>query len=160
MPDDVINVEKIMEEIRREIKEKGLTNDVLSFENIPVPDELSTSEDTIGDFDRQKFLSSSRAVNRSYRVSLWRPLSGSRLKQFVKKVIRRLIRPIVQPVIEDQTAFNSAVMRNLNEVRNYVIKNDDAEKSRDKQYADLLKKAEQMEKELSELRRLCGRDTK
>lgn len=33
---DEINVEEIMEQIRREIKEKGLDKEVLSFEKVPI----------------------------------------------------------------------------------------------------------------------------
>jgi hypothetical protein len=157
MTDDTVNVEKIMEEIRREIKEKGLSNDLLSFEDIPVPDKISTLTDAIGVFDRQNFLNSNKVLNNSYRVSLWQPLYGNRLKLFIKKILRQLIRPITQPVIEEQTAFNSAVMRNLNEIRNYILNDDDGVRSGDQRYIELLKRLEKLEKENSELKQLISK---
>ena len=39
-----VNIQKIMEEIRAEIKEKGYTADMLSFSEIPLPAAASQSD--------------------------------------------------------------------------------------------------------------------
>jgi len=103
-----INIEKIMEEIRQEIQEKGYTNDMLSFDDImDFDEENKTLEDY---FD---------ILNSIWNVQAYRELPGgnglvSKLNVFIKKVLRKLIKFYIEPIVADQNEFNANCVRLLN----------------------------------------------
>lgn len=96
-----INVEKIMEEIRQEIKEKGYTEDMLSFYEIPVSSDVPVSNTEDGN-------TFSGALNQLRGASyiVWkRPLPDG-VKGLVKKIIRKCICFVVGPITDDQNVYN------------------------------------------------------
>lgn len=101
-------IEDIMEEIRRDIKEKNLTSDMLSFEDVP----YKRAEDTGVSADELQ--SSMIYVNSHYNVQPYKALGGNPLYVFVKKVIRRLTKFYVEPVVFEQNDFNAHTVRILN----------------------------------------------
>ena len=92
-----INVEKIMEEIREDIKRKGYTEDMLSFSEIKMP---TASMST--DFNIDEFKALIQQVQSSWLVS-WRADNiGGGIKGFVKKVIRKITGFVVAPLADAQ----------------------------------------------------------
>ena len=98
-----INVQKIMEEIRAEIREKGYTADMLSFEDVPLSDE---SESSVGGGTVPD------AVNRMRGMAYiaWRRSVNQGIKGIIKRVLYKLTGFVVAPITEDQTAFNIAAV--------------------------------------------------
>ena len=103
-----INVEEIMDEIRREIKEKGYVNDDISLDDIPVSPSVGgiVHSNTL----RERILN----LRLSYNVAAIRPLKSNRVFGpiiiFVKKVIRKLIKFNIEPVVADQNEHNRMVL--------------------------------------------------
>lgn len=111
-----INIEEVMNEIRAEIKEKGYTSDMLSFEDVvslsPVAvDADSAIEDLHGAIS---------CINASYIVPESIPVKGNAIVRFVKKVIRKLCRFYVKPIVMTQNEFNALCVRALNDVNIYI----------------------------------------
>lgn len=83
-----INVQEIMEQIKAEIKEKGYTEDMLSFHDIPLAN-----------------IKLAEQMREAAYIAWRRPVPGG-VKGFVKRIIRKCIGFVVAPITEDQTDFN------------------------------------------------------
>lgn len=130
-----INVEDIMEEIRREIIEKGYTNDQLSFSDY---NEVKKNSQTIDGC--LEILSSSCYVQPHKMLPPEKGISG-RLKRFIKRVIRKLVKFYVEPIVFEQNEFNSNTVMLMNLFHEYIHKNN--------------KKIETMEAEIERLTNKC-----
>ena len=103
-----INIEEIMAEIKRGIKEQGITADMLSFEDVPFKKTAQGG-------------SASEAldyITSHYYIQPYKELKGNPVKVFIKKVIRKLVKFYVEPVVFEQNDFNAnavTVMKSLSE---------------------------------------------
>lgn len=116
MENNNINIEEIMAQIKREIKEKNLTSDMLSFEDVPYKKPVQVSRNgnaSIGDADETL-----ASMNAHYYIQPYKPISGNPLKVFIKKVIRKLVKFYVEPVVFEQNEFNANTVSVLNTLRN------------------------------------------
>ncbi len=140
-----INIEEIMAQIKREIEEKGLTADMLSFEDVPYKKPVQIETD--GAASLLAADESLAYVNAHHFVQPYKPLSGNPIKVFFKKVIRKLMKFYVEPVVFEQNSFNASVTNVLN-----VMKNN-AESCQDDDMTDgLLSRLETLELSQKELR--------
>lgn len=116
MENNNIDIEEIMAQIKREIKEKNLTSDMLSFEDVPYkkPVQVSRSGNASLD-DADEALS---FMNAHYYVQPYKPITGNPLKVFIKKVIRKLTKFYVEPVVFEQNEFNASTVSILNILSN------------------------------------------
>lgn len=116
MENNNIDIEEIMAQIKREIKEKNLTSDMLSFEDVPYkkPVQVSRSGNASLD-DADEALS---FMNAHYYVQPYKPITGNPLKVFIKKVIRKLTKFYVEPVVFEQNEFNANTVSILNILSN------------------------------------------
>lgn len=110
MENNNINIEEIMAQIKREIKEKGLTPDMLSFEDVPYqkPAQVSTGGDDGAAAHSLDYL------NTHYYIQPYKELKGNPVKVFFKKVIRKLVKFYVEPVVFEQDNFNINTVTVLN----------------------------------------------
>ena len=117
-----INIEAIMKEIRQEIADKHLTNEMLSFEDVPydAPGDKVTGYGLDSEEARKALV----YVNGHYSVQPYKPLGGNALAVFVKKVIRRLTKFYVEPVVFDQNEFNANADRLFNAVEETAKQHD------------------------------------
>lgn len=152
MNENNVNVEQIMSEIRNEIKEKGLNDNMLSFIDVPIPEEVAIADIGDGPFDKVDFLDANKAMNRTYQVSIWHKFSGNKFIQLLKRGTRKLIRSTIEPIVNDQNTFNLAVARSINELRNLVMSGVDGKKTLIEQIDDLTKRVDLLEKENNELK--------
>lgn len=115
MDSKIVNIEEIMQGIRREIQEKGLTSDMLDFEDVP----YRKAEDPVNgcSADSEEVKQAMIYLNGHYNIQPYKPLGGNPLFVFVKKVIRKLTKFYVEPIVFDQNAFNANVVRILNAMR-------------------------------------------
>jgi hypothetical protein len=116
-----IDVESILEEIRKEIKENGYTNDLLSFDDCQVNMEGMS----LNYFNKRAFYEDVVSINHLWNVAPDHaiPFSGNIFKKFmtfVKKIIRRLIKFHVDPIVSDQRRFNADVVKAMNMVNAYI----------------------------------------
>ena len=97
-----IDVEEIMNEIRREIIEKGYKNEDIAFSDVPVPTESIIYSNTLE--GNIRLLQNMQNVF-AYRILKSNSVFGS-LKTLIKKVIRKLVKFYVEPIVSDQNKFN------------------------------------------------------
>lgn len=148
-----INIEKIMEEIRQDITEKGYTNDMLSFNDVV----LDTSDLCVQKFDKVKFNEELYALNHNWEVKAYRAIPGngsfkSKISGFIKKVIRKCVKFYVEPINTDQNTFNAITVKMFNLVECYISetkKNEELNTTVEK----LVAEQEKLKKELEELKK-------
>ena len=144
-----INIEKIMQEIREEITEKGYTNDMLSFNDII----LDSSDLSVSKFDKVRFNEDLYSLNRSWDVKVYHPIFDngslkSKILTFIKKVIRKSVKFYVEPITTEQNAFNAATVKLFNMMECYISEN--------KRNEELQETVENLKKEIEELKKQCS----
>lgn len=78
-----VDVEKIMEEIRQEIKEKGYNDSMLSFRDVDGSEQLK--ELTSDVFDLGEMERVVQQMNMRSHVEWYHPVEGSRFREFLQK---------------------------------------------------------------------------
>ena len=147
--DNSINVEQIMADIKREIKEKGLTSDMLSFEDIPYKKTAQGGSPAEAlDY-----------VTAHYYVQPYQEFTGNPVKVFFKKALRRLMRFYIDPIVMEQNDLNANTAT--------VIKAISEDKSKDMSNRvdtleivnkELVKRIEKLERENEELRSIIKKE--
>lgn len=115
-----INIESIMTEIRDDIRKKGYTNDLLSFDDVIV----DTGSINVTKFEKVKFNEEIFTINHEWDVQAYRPLHGNKVAVFFKKVIRKLVYFFVEPIVLAQNGFNASLVRMMNEMNCYIEERD------------------------------------
>ena len=100
-----VNIEKIMDDIRAEIKEKGYTSDVLSFTD--VTGKSTSRGETLTDCELMDTVETADSLA---LVPCDRPITGNPIAVFIKKIIRKFIRFYVCPTVDQQNEFNACVV--------------------------------------------------
>ena len=97
---DNINTEEIMAQIRQEIKEQGLTSDMLSFEDIPYrkPAQGGSAEEIMAWLDSHHY------------VQPYKQLSGNPVSVFGKKTVRKLTKFYIEPIAAEQSDVNANIV--------------------------------------------------
>lgn len=138
----MVDVEKIMQEIREEIKEKGLDKEILSFES----GRPKQSDYMYDCFDMDFLLDSIDKVNRTCLLQPNKPIIGNPISVLVKKTIRKLTRFYIAPIVCDQSEFNVYMTRAVNSFRYYIEEN-----IKDKEtISELVLRVEALEKQLKD----------
>ena len=114
MDNKTVNIEEIMQNIRKEIKEKGLSSDMLSFEDVP----YQKPDAAVNGAGSEEVKNSLVYLNGHYNVQPYKPLGGNPLFVFIKKVLRKLMKFYIEPIVNDQNNFNANVVRVLNAQQN------------------------------------------
>ena len=113
-----VDVEKIMEEIRQEIKEKGYNDSMLSFRDVDGSEQLK--ELTSDVFDLGEMERVVQQMNMRSHVEWYHPVEGTAFANFFKKVIRRLCRFMLIPIVDHQNAYNSSAAQSMNQALSYI----------------------------------------
>lgn len=118
-----IDVEKIMEEIRAEIKEKGYTEEILKFDDVTLYEPIGDRDDLKNDF------STAIAQLRNVAFIPWHRPVPIGIKGLIKKVIRKCTGFIIAPITEDQTNYNQTVINVFEKMEAFIqIQNAEIEK--------------------------------
>ncbi|MDE5771738.1 MAG: hypothetical protein K2I06_08965 [Ruminococcus sp.] len=126
-----IDTEKIMSEIRLEIKKKNIDADILSFEDIPYKKPAGVSFS--GNPDKAVDYLCSRSYVQSYHQ-----IDGNPVIVFIKKSVRKIIKFHTEPIVSEQNNFNASAVTALTSLRNTQ--------------KQLIKRIEKLEKENAELK--------
>lgn len=114
---NAINVDEIMQQIRAEIKEKGLNSSMLSFEDVPYDKEISHAE---YEFRLTSLLQSAEYLNIRNQIEPYKPVAGNPIAVFVKKVIRKLVKFYILPIVTEQNALNYHCANAVQQLSCYV----------------------------------------
>ncbi len=112
-----LNIEDIMSEIRADIREKGLTGDMLSFADIPCD---ANPRHRAEQFDPDQLQKNVSYVSDHFKLNPENPLPGGGLSRFFKKIIRKMTRFYVQPIAEDQSAWNANTAQAIQQLELYI----------------------------------------
>lgn len=114
MESNTIDIEKIMNEIREEIKTRGLSDDALEFSSGESPTYLSNN------FNLNNLENQLHFANLNADIFQFHKIEGNLLVRIVKRIIRKCTRFYVQPFIDAQNAYNANSVRALNELLLFV----------------------------------------
>ena len=107
-----INIEKIMEEIRADIKEK-YGEDAASFETV------KQEAVTLEALDLAAFREELHHANMNFEIEYYFPLPGG-IKGLVKKIIRKMGAFLGLVLTKKQTDYNAKMVRMFNQMHNYI----------------------------------------
>lgn len=113
-----LNIEDIMSEIRADIKDKGLSGDMLSFADIPCD---ANPRNPVRQYDPDQLRKNISYVSDYYALSTENELEGGAFSRFIKKVVRKLTRFYVEPVADEQSAINANTAQALQQLELYTI---------------------------------------
>ena len=116
-----VDIEKIMEEIREDIRKRELDGSLLPFEE--VPNVISSVLGADDEFDEKALGQNVDIMSRTYQVPLDRPLESrkaGKLGVFIKRAVRALTRFYISPVVTDQDAYNEAVCRAAMQIQKHI----------------------------------------
>ena len=111
-----LNIEKIMEEIRKEAEALRYEEPV-SFEEVEV---LTVSRDNARDFDLAQFEQTVNRMNSVWEIPYAREIAGNPLKKLAARLARKMNKPTGLPITQDITNFNAETVRALNELLHFV----------------------------------------
>lgn len=115
-PSDIpVNIEQVVEEIHQQICEKGISLDIPEFSGAS---EKPVVE--IAPFDMDEFMQNVAAVERRYQIECYAPIVGNPVIKLIKRVVRKMVNFIVAPIVEDQNAFNSAAAKTIFSLQSYI----------------------------------------
>lgn len=139
-----IDIEKIMDEIREEIQEKGYIEDLPSFKEC-----CDSYYDEVEKLLDESYNTQNYAYIEEYPV--WETGGFiNKFKAFIKKVIRKSIKFYIVPIIEKQNAFNRLVGDSCVNVSKYLSdEKSEIDKMR-KKIIELEKKCSNLEKRIEE----------
>ncbi len=142
-----VNIEEIMNGIRAEIKEKGYTSDMLSFEDVANVTKVSIGSSE--EFDAEEYSGVVSYLDANSTVAVNIPPKGNFIVIFIKKVIRKLI---IRPVARQQSEYNVYTARAFSLLKGYVESLPSPEK-----LTELANRAEMLELQLREARKEIDR---
>ena len=112
-----LNIEDIMSEIRADIREKGLTGDMLSFADIPCD---ANPRNRAEQFDPDQLQQNVSYVSDHFKLTPDKPLSGNGIARFFKKAVRKMIRFYAEPIADDQSALNANTAQAIQQLELYI----------------------------------------
>lgn len=122
-----VDVEKIMEEIRRNIKERGYTKEMLSFSEAASDAEIQNGipvDDAVyNEAELNQYLQSARA---GHNIPYYEPMAGNKVKVFAKRVVRKLMAFQMQPLRDRQNQFNYNIVQSVREMAVHMAELEDA----------------------------------
>lgn len=136
-----INVEEIMQEIRREIQEKRYEDVEYKFRDIEL--KLNCSDCV---YDKEEFISNLDKAKPHSIVNAYKPLYGNPFSKLIKKIIRKLVAFYVESIVDDQNDFNIYTHRAVSMLP-------DRFQDTDERLYELEKKLARCEKNIDELKK-------
>lgn len=149
-----IDVEKIMEEIRENIKKRGYTADMLSFNDVKA--QMPDNSGGVTTFNVHELRTQVQDTNLHCGLQYYVMIPKGGVKSFVKRSIRKLLRFLILPIVDEQNIFNSCAARSFNQLEAYVqeqqeIHDQDVKTIEllEEKIENLTKRCEDMEKRLT-----------
>lgn len=143
-----INVEEIVEQIRNDIKERGIKDSEVLFESIAI---LNGGTGCM--YNDEAYEEVLNEVNSCSMVQSYRDLLGNPIERFIKKVIRRLVAFYIESIVDDQNRFNKNVYSALVMNRMKTKEDDEQIEILEKKLYEYEKRIIALEKKLEEKER-------
>lgn len=140
---ETINVETIIEQIKREIQEKGYSPSDLSFMDA---EEITGLPDS-NSYDFGILDENLNMANQCCNVNCYQPLTGNKVAVLIKKLIRKCTSFFVVPVVVNQNEYNAYSVRTLNQIRYFILENAELQKT----VSELEERVSELEHQVSEI---------
>lgn len=140
-----INIEEIMDEIREDIKKRGLEDKDIAFEDI-----VLLGGGTGNPYDKRAYKDEVFSLGEEMEVLSYRELSGNPVSRIIKKINRRLIAFYIESIVDDQNKFNRDVQKLFNMNISRFNEEDDKISSLEKKLYESEKRIAELERKLSE----------
>lgn len=142
---ELINIEKIIEEIRTKIKEEGYEDDAEVFET------LKKDMFVPPVYTKDAFIEELQMVNESAFVDFDIEIRTVWWKKNIKKLIKKAISFQLKPIVDSQNLYNMNVVNVMNLMYSYILESERKKKRLEKIINQL---ADQNEKLYFELKKL------
>ena len=143
-----VNVDEIMEEIRKKVESRGVTEEILLFKGGQKPD---LDGDECGSFDASGFQRIMDQAEDTAALSYYHPMKGKRITFFAKRIMRKLNKGLLLPMAEQQSAFNESVVQALLMLGRCLASSRN-EENNEQSISELEKKKKKLEKKLGQLK--------
>ncbi len=112
-----LNIEDIMSEIRADIKEKGLTGEMLSFADIPCD---ANPGNRAEQYDPDQLHKNVSYISDNFHLETEYAVDGGFFSRLIKKAVRKLSRFYIVPIAEDQTGINANTAQAIQQLELYI----------------------------------------
>lgn len=154
-----VNVEQIMEEIRKKARMEADMQALPEFESIPfrnIPSEQQANEGK----NWNKYVDCLGYLNRNCEIPYyWSFGSNGSLKVLIKRVVRKLAKCILFPILTKQNELNANYVRCLNQLR-WVVEEQRAENEALREEVRQLRAAAEQQCPKKPIRRIKVKNTK
>ncbi|MFI3237867.1 MAG: glycosyltransferase family 4 protein [Lachnospiraceae bacterium] len=129
MDNNKINIQEVMETLKKEIVETDYQYKVLDFKNVSVDTDITKPEEV---FELSKMLKYVHNVNKTCNINSNAPFQRAPgfvgwVKYMIKRVIRKVSRFYIEPIIEEQRQFNAHTVKALNQMASYIAEQESHE---------------------------------
>lgn len=142
-----INVEKIMEDIQKEIKEQGYDTSMPAFE------EAEVNRFTVPVWDMDELESELQSVNENSYVDPSREITSTGMKKLIKKAVRKVVNIYTRPLVDDQNLYNKNIQHSLNQIYSYIQENERYKKRMNRMIQQLQEENENNKKRINRMNR-------
>ena len=150
---ETINVEAIVDEVRKEIKEKNLKNDCQSFDSV----EMAPLAETNPDNEKYRFVELNDSINNlnmHHTIPVawdldYNDKNASRIKTGIKSIIYKLNTFIISHIATSQNRINDNIAKILNQYYAH-LKNDDNDEFK---YLRIREEIEKLQQQVDELKK-------
>ncbi|MDR1074560.1 MAG: hypothetical protein LBL45_12975 [Treponema sp.] len=121
-----VDIEKILADIRKEIKEKGYASDMLGFD-VSFNNDFASLFSEVDLFAPVDVRQDVENLHKHWEIALYEPLRGNPLSIFVKRCVRKLTHFLLEPIVFEQRLFNASTVRIIAKIKSFMDKNADVE---------------------------------
>lgn len=116
-----VDVENIMEEIRANIRARGETGEVLSFDESSA--DLECENEIVGSvsYSDKELHHYVVSANQEHNIPFYQIIPKGGLKSFVKRFLRRMVAFIILPLRDAQNRYNANVVQALMQIEAYSL---------------------------------------
>lgn len=116
-----VDVEKIMEEIRANISDRGDTEEVLSFDESSADMEYGSEIAGSVEYNEKDLHHYLVCANQEHNIPFYQMIPKGGLKSFVKRSVRKMIAFIILPLRDAQNRYNANVVQALMQIEAYSL---------------------------------------
>lgn len=139
-----INVDGILNDVRKDIKERQLEDTEIQFSDIILVNSAVAST-----YSKQEFIGSLERASDNVTVASYRPLHGNFISKFIKKINRRLIAFYIESIVDDQNEFNKYTFQAMSMLPEKIEATDDIIKALEDKVYENERRIAELERQLA-----------
>lgn len=109
-----VDVEAIMKEIQERVKERGYSEEMLSFNEMVVGAEIENG--VFGEaieYNEYAMAEAIKLASATHNIPYYEPMIGNKLKVFIKRIIRKLMAFQMLPIRDRQNQFDYQILQSV-----------------------------------------------